>query len=161
VPPFKEVGLNDKPQSVRERLEEHRKNPACSSCHSMMDPIGFALENFDAVGLWRTNDNGFRVDASGKLFDGTKLDGPVTLRQAILNHGDAFVGAFTESLLAYGIGRVIDHRDMPFVRAIESEASRNNNKFSSFVLGVVKSPAFQMRRADDAEPSNTVVEQNR
>ncbi len=149
---FKEVGLNDKPQSVRERLEEHRDNPACSSCHSMMDPIGFALENFNAVGTWRTNDFGFKIDPSGKLFDGTKLDGPVSLRNAILNHSDAFIGTFTESLLAYGLGRVIDYRDMPFVRGVEKEAAKADNKFSAFVLGIVKSPPFQMRRAEDGDP---------
>ncbi|HWZ31420.1 MAG TPA: DUF1592 domain-containing protein [Bryobacteraceae bacterium] len=156
VPPFKEVGLNDKPQSVRERLEEHRKNPACNSCHAMMDPIGFSLENFDAVGLWRVNDGGFKIDSSGKMFDGAKLNGPVSLRQAILNHSDAFVGAFTESMLAYGLGRVIDYHDMPFVRGVEKEAAKNDNRFSSFILGIVKSPPFQMRRAEEAEPVPTV-----
>ena len=152
VPPFKEVGLNDKPQSVRDRLEEHRKNPACASCHAMMDPIGFSLENFDAVGLWRTNDGGFKIDSAGKMFDGSKLDGPVSLRNAILNHSDAFLGAFTESMLAYGLGRVIDYRDMPFVRGVEKDAAKADSRFSAFVLGIVKSPPFQMRRAEDAEP---------
>src|SRR5581483_7658899 len=92
VPAFKEVGLNDKPQSVRERIEEHRKNEPCRICHQMMDPIGLALENFDAVGLWRVNDGGFKIDATGKMFDGAKLDGPVSLREAILGHKDAFIG---------------------------------------------------------------------
>ena len=95
--------------SVRERMEEHRANPACASCHKMMDPIGFALENFDAVGVWRTNDSGLPIDAAGQMFDGAKLDGPVSLRQAMLNHSDAFIGAFTENLLAYGMGRVLDY----------------------------------------------------
>jgi uncharacterized protein DUF1592/uncharacterized protein DUF1588/uncharacterized protein DUF1587/uncharacterized protein DUF1595/uncharacterized protein DUF1585 len=152
VPALKETANGEKPQSVRERLEEHRKNPACAGCHSLMDPIGFALENFDAIGTWRTNDSGFRVDASGKMFDGAMLDGPISLRQAILNHSDAFIGTFTENLFAYGLGRVIDYRDLPFVRAIEREAAKNDNRFSSFVLGVVKSPAFQMRRTEDSEP---------
>jgi Protein of unknown function (DUF1592)/Protein of unknown function (DUF1588)/Protein of unknown function (DUF1587)/Protein of unknown function (DUF1595)/Protein of unknown function (DUF1585) len=151
VPALKETADLGKPSPVRERLEEHRKSPACASCHQLMDPIGFALENFDAVGAWRTNDSGFRVDASGKLFDGTKLDGPVSLRQAILNHSDAFIGTFTENLLSYGLGRVIDYRDMPFVRAIEREAARSNNRFSSFILSVVKSPSFQMRRVEEIE----------
>jgi len=158
VPPFKEVGLNDKPVSVRERLEEHRKNPACSSCHAMMDPIGFALENYDAVGLWRTNDGPFKIDATGKMFDGAKLDGPVSLRQAILGHSDAFIGAFTESMMAYGLGRVIDYRDMPFVRAVEKEAAKSDNRFSSFILGIVKSPPFQMRKAEEPESTPTVVD---
>jgi hypothetical protein len=118
-----------------------------------MDPIGFSLENFDPVGSWRSNDSGYRIDATGKMFDGVKLDGPVSLRQAILGHSDAFLGAFTESMLAYGIGRVIDYRDMPAVRAIEQEAARNNNRFSSFIMGVVKSAPFQMRHVEEAEPS--------
>jgi hypothetical protein len=140
------------PQSVRQRLEEHRKNPACAGCHAMMDPIGFALENFDAVGLWRINDSGSRIDSSGTMFDGAKLDGPASLRQAILNHSDAFLGGFTESLLAYGLGRVIDYRDMPFVREIEREAAKNQNRFSSFLLGVVRSAPFQMRRVEETAP---------
>jgi hypothetical protein len=155
VPALKETADNGKPRSVRESMEEHRQNPACAGCHAMMDPIGFSLENFDAVGVWRTNDGGFRIDASGSLFDGTKLDGPASLRQAILNHSDAFIGTFTESLLAYGIGRVIDYRDMPFVREIEHDAARNNNRFSSFILGIVKSPPFQMRRAEENESTPT------
>ena len=92
---------------------------------------------------------------SAFMFDGTKLDGPASLRQAILNHSDAFIGAFTENFLAYGIGRVIDYHDMPFVRAIEHEAAKNNNRFSSFILGIVKSPPFQMRRAEENENAPT------
>jgi hypothetical protein len=138
------------PMSVRERLEQHRKDPACAGCHAIMDPIGFALENYDAVGVWRINDSGARIDPSGVMFDGAKLDGPTGLRQAILNHSDAFLGAFTENLLAYGLGRVIDHRDMPFVRAIAREAARENNRFSKFVMGVVKSPPFQMRAVEES-----------
>jgi Protein of unknown function (DUF1588)/Protein of unknown function (DUF1585) len=135
--------------SVRERMEEHRKNPTCAACHKMIDPIGFALENFDAVGAWRINDSGLPIDAKGQLFDGTKLDGPISLRQAILKHSDAFLGTFTENLLAYGLGRVIDYRDMPTVRAIERQAARNDNRFSSFVLGVVNSASFQTSRVED------------
>jgi len=141
-----------KPLSVRERMEEHRANPTCAACHKLMDPIGFALENFDAVGVWRTKDSGFPIDPKGQMFDGSKLDGPIGLREALLRHVDAFIGTFTENLLAYGVGRVPDYRDMPGVRAIEHEAARNNERFSSFVLGVVKSPAFQMRRAEEADP---------
>jgi hypothetical protein len=144
-----------KPLTVRERMEEHRSNPACAGCHKLMDPIGFALENYDAVGIWRTNDSGFRVDASGQMFDGAKLSGPASLRQAILNHSDAFIGTFTENLLAYGLGRVLDYRDMPVVRGIDRDAARNDNRFSSFVLGVVKSIAFQMRRSEEVEPAST------
>ena len=136
--------------SVRERMEEHRKNANCAACHKIIDPIGFALENFDAVGAWRINDSGLRIDSTGQMFDGSKLDGPTSLRQALLNHSDAFLGTFTENLLAYGLGRVIDYRDMPTVRSIERQAARDNNRFSSFVLGVVNSGAFQTSRAEDS-----------
>jgi Protein of unknown function (DUF1588)/Protein of unknown function (DUF1592)/Protein of unknown function (DUF1585) len=149
VPALAENVENQKAVPVRERLAEHRKNPACAACHKMMDPIGLALENFNAVGLWRSVDSGSPIDPSGQLYDGTKLDGPVSLRNAILNHGDAFVGSFTENLLAYGLGRLIDYRDMPAARAIEREAAKSDNRFSAFVLGVVKSVPFQMRKADD------------
>jgi cytochrome c553 len=160
VPPFKEVGLNDKPQSVRERLEEHRKNAVCASCHGMMDPIGFSLENFDVLGVWRTNDNGFRIDPSGKMYDGQKLEGPLGLRQALLSHPEAVIGTFTEDMLAYGLGRVIDYRDMPFARAIEREAAKNDNHFSSFILGIVKSAPFQMRKAEENSLPTDVVAAN-
>jgi hypothetical protein len=138
-----------KPLSVRERMEEHRANPTCASCHKLMDPIGFSLENFDALGVWRTNDSGFRIDPKGQMFDGTKLDGPASLRQALLNHSDSYLATFTGNLLAYGMGRVLEYWDMPVVRSIEHEAARNGNKFSSVVIGIVKSPAFQMRRAEE------------
>ena len=146
-----------KPLSVRERMEEHRANPTCASCHKLMDPIGFSLENYDALGVWRTNDSGFRIDPKGQLFDGTKLDGPASLRQAILNHQESYIGTFAENLLAYGVGRVPEYWDMPAVRSIEHEAAKSGNKFSAFVLGIVKSPAFQMRRAEDAEPKGGAV----
>ena len=142
------TGHAEKFLSVRQRMEEHRSNPACAGCHKMMDPIGFSLENFDAVGVWRTNDSGFRIDPAGQMFDGAKLDGPASLRQAILNHSDAFVSTFTENLLAYGLGRVIDSSDMPAVRGIDRAAAARNNAFSSFVLAIVKSEPFQYRRAE-------------
>ncbi|MBZ5605365.1 MAG: DUF1592 domain-containing protein [Acidobacteriia bacterium] len=153
VPPFKEAGENEKAMTVRQTMEQHRKVEPCRSCHQLMDPIGLALENFDAVGQWRTKDAGMPVDANGKMFDGTKLDGPISLRNAILSHSDAFTGNFTEKLLSYALGRVIDDNDMPMVRAIERDAARDNYKFSSYVLGVVKSMPFQMRRAEPAESS--------
>ncbi|MGA3238207.1 MAG: DUF1592 domain-containing protein [Bryobacteraceae bacterium] len=141
--------------SVRERMQEHRANAACAGCHKMMDPIGFSLENFDAVGVWRTNDSGFRIDPSGEMFDGAKLDGPIGLRQALLNHSDAFLGTFTENLLAYALGRVLESPDMPAVRGIDRAAARSNNRFSSFIMGIVKSPPFQMRRAEETAPATT------
>ncbi len=144
-----------KPQSVRERMEQHRADPACASCHKLMDPIGFALENFDAVGVWRTNDTGFPVDAAGNMFDGAKLNGPASLRQAMVNHSDAFLSTFTESMLAYGIGRVIDYRDMPVVRAIDRDADKNDHRFSTYIMGIVNSPPFQMRRTEEPGPAKT------
>ena len=113
-----------------------------------MDPIGLALENFDGVGQWRTLDSGMRIDAASKMFDGEKLDGPMSLRKAIVNHSDVFTGTFIQNLLAYGLGRVIDSREMPVVRSIQRDAARENNKFSAVVLGIVKSAPFQMRRAE-------------
>jgi hypothetical protein len=158
VPPLKETGENEKIQSVREKMELHRKNEPCHSCHQLMDPIGLALENFDGIGSWRAKDGGLPVDPSGRMFDGTNLDGPVSLRKAILSHSDAFVGTFTENLLAYALGRVLDYRDMPMVRSIEQEAARNSNRFSTFVLGIVKSMPFQMRRADGVDaPTDTAA----
>jgi hypothetical protein len=116
----------------------------------MMDPIGLSLENFNAVGLWRRTDSGRLVDPLGELYDGTPLDGPVSLRTAILNRSDAFVTTFAENLLAYGLGRLTDHRDMPSARSVLREAAAHGYRFSSFVLGVVRSAPFQMRKADDA-----------
>jgi len=145
VPKLKEAVENERTLSVRERMEQHRTIEPCRSCHQMMDPIGMALENYDAIGLWRIKDGGQTIEPSGVMFDGTKLDGPVSVRQAIMNRSDAFVGSFTENLLAYGVGRVLDYRDMPTVRSIAQDAARNNNRLSSFILGIVKSNAFQMR----------------
>jgi hypothetical protein len=155
VPPLKENAAsgNGKQLSVRERVEQHRANEPCNSCHKMMDPIGFSLENFDGVGAWRVNDSGFQIDVSGQLFDGTKLNGPVALRQAILKHSDSFVQSFTESLMTYGLGRVTDYRYMPSVRTVEREAQRNNYKFSAFITGIVKSAPFQMNTTEEAASS--------
>ena len=146
VPPLKEnsVSGDTKMLSVRQRMEEHRTNEPCASCHKLMDPIGFALDNFDAVGSWRINDGGLRIDASGQMFDGTKLEGPSSVNQAILNHSDMFLSAFGENMMAYGLGRVVDYRDMPVLRAIIKEAAKDNNRFSAFVLALVKSAPFQM-----------------
>jgi hypothetical protein len=144
-----------KPLSVRQRMEEHRKNPACAGCHKMMDPIGFSLENFDVLGVWRTNDSGYRIDSAGTMFDGAKLDGPASLRQAILGHSDLFLQTFAENLLAYGLGRVVEPSDMPVVRSVAKEAARNNNRFSALVMAIVKSTPFQMRRAEEKIPAAT------
>jgi hypothetical protein len=136
--------------SVRERMEEHRKNPACSSCHKVIDPLGLALENYDVTGRWRIKDSGVPVDPNGDLYDGTRMEGAPGLRAAMLKHKDAFFLSFTESLMTYALARRIEHFDMPAVRTIVRGAERNNYRLSSFILGVIKSPAFQMSKADDA-----------
>ena len=115
-----------------------------------MDPIGMALENFDPVGLWRKRDGGSMIDPSGQMYDGTPLSGPVSVRQAVMNHSEAFGRNFTEQLLSYGLGRLVDYQDMPVVRSITEQAARNNNRFSSIILGIVKSPSFQMSRNADS-----------
>jgi hypothetical protein len=145
VPPLKEQVDNQRALTVRERMEQHRANPACASCHKIMDPIGLSLENFDAVGSWRVRDAGSTVDPNGEMYDGSKLDGPVSLRKAVMNHSEAFIGSFTENLLTFAVGRVLDERDMPTVRAIARAAAKDNNRFAAFVMGVVKSPPFLMR----------------
>jgi uncharacterized protein DUF1592/uncharacterized protein DUF1588/uncharacterized protein DUF1587/uncharacterized protein DUF1585/uncharacterized protein DUF1595 len=144
VPPLKESGADGKPTSVRERMEEHRKNPACSGCHARMDPLGFALENFDAVGQWRTTSDGLPIDASGSLSDGTKFEGIDGLRRAVLSRGDQFVSTFTSKLLTYGLGREVEYYDLPSIRKIVRDASASNYRWSSFILGVAKSTPFQM-----------------
>ena len=151
VPPLKEAARNEKVLSVRERMVQHRANPACSACHQIMDPIGLALENFDPIGRWRAVDGGFTIDASATMYDGTALDGPAGVREAVLNRPGAFIGNFAEQLLAYGLGRVLDHQDMPTVRSITRAAARNDNRFSSFVMGIVESPAFQMSKRPTSE----------
>ena len=137
--------------STRERMEEHRKNPACTSCHKVIDPLGLALENFDVTGVWRIKDNGVTVDPVGDLFDGTKLDGPIALRHALMKHQDVIMLSFTESLMTYALGRRVESYDMPAVRAIVRDAKRNNYKFSSFISGVANSGAFRMGRVAAVE----------
>jgi len=150
VPSFDDTKdvAGSKKLSVRERMEEHRKSPACTSCHRVIDPLGLALENFDVTGAWRTKDNGNEIDASGALYDGTALAGPAGLRQALLKHSDMFIRTFTSNLMAYALGRRIEYSDMPAVRAIERQAALEGNRFSSFAVGVVNSAAFQMSRAE-------------
>jgi mono/diheme cytochrome c family protein len=133
------------PRTMRERMERHRGSPACASCHKVMDSLGFALENFDAVGGWRTEEAGVPVDASGMFADGTVLHGIVELRQALLGRPELFVQTFTEKLLTYALGRGLQHYDMPVVRGIIRDASEDDYRFSSIVLGIVESTPFQMR----------------
>jgi hypothetical protein len=133
-------------------MELHRNNPACASCHRLMDPIGFSLENFDNTGKWRTLDGKTPIDASGVMVDGSRLNGPATLRQALVGHSDVFAGVFAERLLTYAAGRGLRPEDMPTVRAITRAAAQNTYRFSSFVLEVVRSAPFQMKtKAVNAE----------
>jgi hypothetical protein len=130
--------------TMRQQMEMHRKHEPCNSCHKIMDPIGLSLENFDAIGQWRTIDGGSPIDASGVLVDGTKLNGAVDLRNALVKYKPQFARVLTEKLLIYALGRGTEAYDMPLVRSIVHTAERNNYKFSSFVMGVVKSDPFQM-----------------
>jgi hypothetical protein len=146
APPLKEPGDQaGPPPSMRARMEEHRANPVCSGCHAIMDPIGFALENFDAVGAWRTHESRVPIDASGQLLDGTKISGVVALRQALLRQPEMFVSTLTEKLMMYALGRGTNYYDMPEVRSIVRQSAQQNYRFSSIVMGIVKSTAFQMR----------------
>jgi hypothetical protein len=149
VPPLKESsghadGAALIEVSMRQRMDEHRANPACASCHRMFDPIGFALEAFDAVGRYRTTEFGKPLDLSGQLVDGAQFTGPAGLRQTLLRYSPQFVQVVTEKLLTYALGRDVKYYDMPAVRGICREAERNNNRFSSLILGIVKSASFQM-----------------
>ena len=146
VPPLKENSAGKAPQTVREKLEEHRRNEPCASCHQIMDPIGFALENFDAVGAWRIHDSGENIDPIGQMYDGTRLDGPVTLRRAILARSDLFIRNFTVKLLTYALARGVDDSDMPVVRAIDRAAARQDDRFEAIVMEIVRSTPFQMGR---------------
>ena len=132
--------------TVRERMEEHRANPACRSCHRMMDPIGLALENFDVTGAWRIKDAGMPVDPTGELYDGTPLESPGDLRQALVDRPEPILRTFTENLMAYALGRRVEYYDMPTIRRITDAAAENDYRMSSFIVGVVNSPAFQMSR---------------
>jgi hypothetical protein len=145
IPPLDTDGSAQQPASVRQRMEAHRKNPVCAACHTIMDPIGFSLENFDLIGRYRANDGGIPIDASGQLVDGTKLNGATSLRLALLGRSDVFVRTMTGKLLTYGAGRALRYYDMPVVRSIARDAARNDNRFSSLIVGVVKSDPFQMR----------------
>jgi hypothetical protein len=149
VPPLEDSkGGPEKILTLREQMTMHRKNEPCASCHKLMDPIGFALENFDADAKWRAKqggDGGVPIDASAELWDGTKVNGPVELRQALLRYAPQFVRMFTEKLMTYGLGRGVEYYDMPVIRSIVRDAEKNNDKFSSLLLGVVKSAPFQMR----------------
>ncbi|MBI1875057.1 MAG: DUF1592 domain-containing protein [Acidobacteria bacterium] len=159
VPPLEETkaAVAGKRLSVRERMEEHRKSPACSSCHRVIDPLGLALENFDVTGRWRIKDNEVPVDAAGVMYDGTKIDGPAALRNALLQRKDVVLKTFTENLLTYALGRRVEFFDMPAVRSIVRDAETKENRLSAFILGVVKSAAFQMSTVESPVATEPAV----
>jgi len=136
-----------RPVSVREMLERHRANPVCSSCHARMDPLGFSLENFDALGQWRTMDGDTPVNATGVLLDGTPVDGPAALRRALVAQNEQFVRTVTGKLLTYALGREMTSSDAPTIRSIVRAAAPDDYRWSSMILAIVKSTPFQMRRA--------------
>jgi hypothetical protein len=141
---------NAKALTMRQTMEAHPTDPVCSSCHKIFEPIGLAMENFDAVGKWRTQDDGSPIDATGILVDGTKLDGVKSLRDAMMRYSDQFERVVTEKLMIYALGRGVEYQDMPLVRSIVRDSAPTKYRFSSVVLGIVKSPAFQMNMKANA-----------
>ena len=138
--------------SVRDRMVKHRADPVCSSCHAVMDPLGFSLENFDAIGHFRNKDSSGTVDSSGELADGTPVTNVVSLEQTLLLHPDYFADTFTEKLLTYALGRGLEYYDMPVVRAITHQAAQDHYKLSAIIKGIVSSTPFRMKIAE-AEPA--------
>ena len=152
VPALKTEGSDTgKPLTMRDAMVQHRANPACAGCHARMDPIGFAMENFDPVGRWRDTDAGHVIDTSGVFPDGAKFDGMAGLKAALLSHPDEFVSTLTEKLLMYALGRNVQYFDRPAVRAIVKDSARNNYTLASLVMGIVKSTPFQMRETQEAK----------
>ena len=158
VPALEEqAGTKNHPRTVREQMRLHSERPFCAGCHKIMDPVGFALENFDAIGRWRTEELGIPIDATARLVDGTELNGAVDLRNALLKYSDRFVQTTTEKLMTYALGRGLEYYDMPTVRAIARGAAKNDYRFSSIVLGIVESAAFQMRAAEETPAATEIV----
>jgi len=159
VPPLKpkasDAAGNAKEPTMRQKMMEHRVRADCVQCHSLMDPIGFSLENFDGIGQWRTRDEDTPVDASSQVFDGTKIDGPAGLRSWLAGYRTQFIEVVTEKLLTYALGRGVEYQDMPLVRAIAHDADRSGARFSSLVLGVVDSKPFQMNMKMRDAPTPT------
>ena len=160
VEAFKENKEGEKPKTIREIMEAHRANPTCNACHGVMDPLGFSLENFDTIGSYRSMDRFTRtkIDTSGKLVDGTAVNGPSDLRNALLAHPEQFVQTFTEKMTMYALGRGIQYFDMPSIRKIVKDAKRDSNyKFSSIVMGIVAAPAFQSSVVERPEPAQVAA----
>lgn len=146
VPQLKEQSELSKVLSMKERMAQHRANPACSGCHALMDPVGFSLENFDAVGRWRSSESGLAIDSEGGLPDGSKFQGIAGLRKALLAKPELFTTTFTEKMMTYALGRGVEYSDAPAVRKIINDAGKDDYRFSSFIMGIVRSTPFQMRR---------------
>jgi hypothetical protein len=151
VPPLKQNDGKSKPASLRERMEQHRKNVVCASCHANMDPLGFALENFNAIGKWREDDEGAAINPTITL-RGATIDGPAGFRDVLLQQGDEFIRTVTEKLLTYALGRGLDYLDAPVVRQLVRDAARDDYRWSSLVRGIVSSAPFQQRIVRDMEP---------
>jgi hypothetical protein len=151
VEAFQENKEGEQPRTIRQIMEQHRANPTCNACHGVMDPLGFALENFDTIGAYRAVDRFTRtkIDTSGKLVDGTPVNGPVDLRNALLSHPEQFVQTLTEKLMIYALGRSIEWYDMPGIRRIVRDAKASNYRFSAIVMGVVNAPAFRSSKVED------------
>jgi len=146
VEAFKENKEGEQAKTVRQIMEQHRASPSCNACHGVMDPLGFAFENYDSIGMWRVKDKFARtvIDSAGKLVDGTAVNGPADVRQALMKHPEQFVQTMTEKLLTYGLGRRLEYYDMPGVRKIVRDAGRDNYRFSSIIMGIIRSAPFQM-----------------
>jgi hypothetical protein len=151
--PALDEAASEHPRSLRERMERHRSSPACASCHQRMDPLGFALENFDALGKWRTVSDGVAIDPSATFPDGTRFEGLAGLRTLIVSRKEDFVRTLTAKLLAYAIGRGLDHHDTPVIRKIVRDAAAANYSWSAIVSGIVKSVPFSMTVASVAGES--------
>ena len=160
VPAFKENKEGEEAKTIRAIMEAHRANPTCNACHGIMDPLGFALENFDTTGAYRSMDRYTRtvIDTSGKLVDGTAINGPTDLRNALLRHPEQFTQTLTEKLMMYALGRGIEYFDMPSIRKIVRDAKGDNYRFSSIVLGIVKAPAFQSSEVEATRNEQPVRE---
>jgi len=156
VPPLKENKPGEKPAALRERMEQHRNNPVCASCHNRMDPLGFALEHFDAIGRWRENDGGAEINATIAL-DGQTIDSPKAFRDALVGRGQQFVSTVAEKMVTYALGRGVDYADAPMIRQLVRDLGRNDDRWSALVLGVIKSAPFQMRRVPASEPAATTA----
>jgi hypothetical protein len=149
-------GVHDgKPLTVRERMELHRASPSCKSCHEMMDPIGLPLERFDVTGRWRIRDNGMAIDSRGTLWDGTDVETPAELRAALLRRPEPLLRTFTRNLMAYALGRRVEYYDMPTIRAITRKGAEKDHRISTYIMGIVTSPAFRMQGAGEIAADST------